>query len=218
MRTLAVATLKIPASRPLRAYEAAVIRGYLGRLFRDNPLLHHHLGNRFLYTYPRIQFKVIEGIAYVVSIEEGVLAIQSIQNIMTNLKLEMNNIEFYQPQLKITTERIGLTDNENNYLFLTPWLALNEKNHRAYIKSGFREDILQRALLGNILSMCKGLGYVVEENLIVNLKSIREVRATLKGTPMLGFLGEFAVNFEIPDYLGLGKSVARGFGTVKKSL
>jgi len=33
---------------------------------------------------------------------------------------------------------------------------------------------------------------------------------------MLGFLGTFSVNFEIPDYWGIGKSVFRGFGTVVK--
>lgn len=35
-------------------------------------------------------------------------------------------------------------------------------------------------------------------------------------TPMLGFLGTFSVNFEIPDYRGTGKSVSRGVGTVKR--
>ena len=33
---------------------------------------------------------------------------------------------------------------------------------------------------------------------------------------MLGFLGTFFVNFSIPDYWGLGKSVSRGFGTIVK--
>lgn len=31
---------------------------------------------------------------------------------------------------------------------------------------------------------------------------------------MMGFKGTFAVNFELPDYIGLGKSVSREFGTV----
>jgi hypothetical protein len=39
---------------------------------------------------------------------------------------------------------------------------------------------------------------------------------SLKGMPMLGFLGSFSVNFVIPDYWGIGKSVSRGFGTVKR--
>ena len=39
---------------------------------------------------------------------------------------------------------------------------------------------------------------------------------TLKGQKMLGFTGTFKTNFIIPDHLGLGKSVSRGFGVVKK--
>jgi hypothetical protein len=31
-----------------------------------------------------------------------------------------------------------------------------------------------------------------------------------------GFLGTFSVNFSTPDYWGIGKSVSRGFGTVKR--
>mgnify|MGYP000253421783 CR=1 FL=1 len=44
----------------------------------------------------------------------------------------------------------------------------------------------------------------------------KEKGEALKGVPMLGFLGTFSVNFEIPDYWGIGKSVSRGFGTVKR--
>jgi hypothetical protein len=33
---------------------------------------------------------------------------------------------------------------------------------------------------------------------------------------MICFTGEFMVNFHIPDYLGIGKQVARGFGTVER--
>jgi hypothetical protein len=33
---------------------------------------------------------------------------------------------------------------------------------------------------------------------------------------MLGFLGTFSVNFEIPDYWGIGKSVSRGVVTIRK--
>ncbi|MBW2005424.1 MAG: hypothetical protein JRI72_12640, partial [Deltaproteobacteria bacterium] len=31
------------------------------------------------------------------------------------------------------------------------------------------------------------------------------------------FYSAFSVNFEIPDYWGIGKSVSRGFGTVKRA-
>ena len=212
-RTLDVAVLKISASRTLEPYEAAVIRGYLGQKFPEEPLLHHHLDKGFLYTYPKIQFKIIKGIAHIIGIDEGLSVVNNIKGIMTGLRLEENKIEFYEPQLRIKTEQFGSLDKEDKYIFATPWLALNEKNYHEYISSDKKEDILKRALVGNVLSMCKGIGYVVKNDLKVNL-NIKETSATLKGTPMLGFLGTFAVNFEIPDYWGIGKSVSRGFGTV----
>jgi hypothetical protein len=37
-----------------------------------------------------------------------------------------------------------------------------------------------------------------------------------KNIPMVCFTGEFTMNFLLPDYLGIGKQVARGFGTVRR--
>jgi hypothetical protein len=63
--------------------------------------------------------------------------------------------------------------------------------------------------------MAKGLEYVITDKLTATV-NVREVQTKLKSTPMLSFLGTFSVNFEIPDYWGIGKSVSRGFGTVKR--
>ena len=76
--------------------------------------------------------------------------------------------------------------------------------------------MLEKILVGNIISMSKGLRYTVQDPIQANIIKIKEVRTSLKGTPMLGFLGTFSVNFYIPDYWGIGKSVSRGFGTVKR--
>ena len=76
--------------------------------------------------------------------------------------------------------------------------------------------MLERILVGNIISMSKGLGYTVPRKIEANIFDLRETHTKLKGTPILGFKGTFSVNFEIPDYWGIGKSVSRGFGTVKR--
>ena len=64
--------------------------------------------------------------------------------------------------------------------------------------------------------MSKSLGYTVPAPIESTIQHLREVKTSLKGTPMLGFLRTFSVNFEIPDYWGIGKSVSVGFGTVVK--
>jgi hypothetical protein len=109
------------------------------------------------------------------------------------------------------------------YSFLTPWLALNEKNYEKYQRLGTwaeRKELLEKVILpANIIAVSKGIGYTVpkEHRIKANIGNRKEVQTRLKGTPMLGFIGTFSVNFEIPDYWGIGKSVSRGFGTVKRS-
>ena len=82
-----------------------------------------------------------------------------------------------------------------------------------------KNKLLQRALCRNILSMAKGLScwLTPDQRLSVDLKVI-EKKILLRGESMIGFRGLFKTNFMIPDYLGLGKSVSRGFGTVRRMM
>ena len=78
-----------------------------------------------------------------------------------------------------------------------------------------RQHLLTRKILiGNLLSASKSLGYEVPNTIKADLR-VRPKKSVLKDTKIMTFTGTFVVNFEIPDYLGLGKSVSRGFGTVK---
>ncbi|MGQ9465540.1 MAG: CRISPR-associated endonuclease Cas6, partial [bacterium] len=120
----------------------------------------------------------------------------------------------------LKTDYFGTTDKDISYSFLTPWLALNEKNYEEYQKLGAwqkRRLLLEKILVGNIISISKSLGYTIFEPIKANLIKIKEVTTKLKNIPMLAFLGTFSVNFEIPDYWGIGKSVSRGFGTIIKT-
>lgn len=45
--------------------------------------------------------------------------------------------------------------------------------------------------------------------------ALENEKARLKDMNVMTFVGTFQANFLIPDYLGIGKSVSRRFGTVK---
>jgi hypothetical protein len=94
-----------------------------------------------------------------------------------------------------------------------------QRNYEKYQRLGSwakKKELLEKILIGNIISMSKSLGYTVLEPIRADIHNMKEVPISLKGTSMLGFLGSFSVNFDIPDYWGIGKSVSRGFGTVKR--
>ena len=70
-------------------------------------------------------------------------------------------------------------------------------------------------MVGNLLSMSKGLGIIVNKRLHVK-SHLEEKIVEYKGVKMNGFMGEFKVHYDIPDYFGLGKGVSQGFGCVKQ--
>lgn len=204
----------------LNKADAEKIRGYLGNLFWDNPYAHqHNEDGDFIYRYPRVQYKIIDGKCLLIGFNEG---FEIVEKTFYNLKtINLNGVweEIIGKGLESYTDFFAVTSNQMQYSFLTPWLALNERNYERYQKLSTwarKKELLEKILIGNIISMSKSLGYTVPEPIKVNILKIKEVQTRLKGTPMLGFLGTFSVNFLIPDYWGIGKSVSRGFGTVIK--
>lgn len=204
----------------LNTQDTPKVRGAVASKFPGYTLLHHHInGNRLLYLYPKIQYKIINHKPMIIGINEGIKVLKRIYSDVEELKINgfKNKPVQSEVQIDIYDKPFGRIKNSVEYKFESFWLALNEKNYQKYKMLGTwlkRKRMLERILVGNILSMSKGLGYTVPAPIEANINEMKEVPAKLKGTPMLGFLGTFSVNFEIPDYWGLGKSVSRGFGTV----
>ena len=94
-----------------------------------------------------------------------------------------------------------------------------KKNFKRYNNEGNDEknQILTRVMTGNILSMSKYLDCWLskDQKIKIDIK-LKEIKVNLKGKSMAGFNGIFKTNFLIPAYLGIGKSVSRGFGAVRR--
>lgn len=192
------------------------LRGSIAGKFPNNPFLHNHSEKGFIYTYPKIQYKIIDKIPMILGIGEVSESVEEI-SIIEYLFLKDKQYLIVDRKLLRENSSFGITNEKIHYKFLTPWLALDEESYKRYRKRNpeERQKQLESILVGNIISMAKGLEYVITDT-ITAVVDVKEVQTSLKGTPMLGFLGTFSVNFEIPDYWGIGKSVSRGFGTVVK--
>lgn len=195
------------------------LRGAIAGLYPDESLFHHHERENLIYTYPKIQYKRLRRKGVIVGLEKGATALGKTNLIGKTLRLR--DEQYVVDGYKIAFEKchLGTTDHPVSYRFLSPWIALNEKNYRTYQKTGsadFRRELLRKILIGNILSMCKGIGYTASEQIFIEFLELKEKHAKIKGNPMLAFLGTFATNFDIPSYWGIGKSTSRGFGTLLK--
>lgn len=200
----------------LTTSEAAQLRGYFGQKYIDNDLYHNHSGSKTIYRYPEIQYKVIGHKPMVLGINEGAKALA--QTVLFEESINIGtrvypiaqctiNSQHYQPQF---------LEDMKNYRFLTPWMALNQKNYGQYtkLKPEERKSFLERILTGNILSFFKGIKYHAEHPIQVVL-TVDDLNVKLKNKMMVGFKGSFKTNLLLPDYIGLGKSVSRGLGAIK---
>ena len=194
-------------------------RGYIGRKFEKYPILHNHYGKgKFLYSYPLIQYQIIDGQASILGIEEGADLLNDISSKINELKLGDSYYRVDDYFLYYKEYDVKAKNKQYHYKFLSPWLALNTKNYQKF--KGIddwkeKKSFLNNILVGNILSMTKGLGIIVNKRLHVS--SLLETNYTsYKNVNMNSFTGEFKVNFNIPDFFGFGKGVSQGFGTVIK--
>jgi hypothetical protein len=194
------------------------VRGFLGNTYKDYPILHNHYANdKFLYSYPYVQYKIINGDIVIVGIDEGADLLKKIAPELTTLSLDKE----YKITEKLIHEKefdIKPSSEEKHYRFITPWLGLNQNNYQRYINSKDwkeKKDILNRVLVGNLLSMSKGLGIIVNKRLYAKTRFDEKI-VEYKGVKMNAFTGEFKVHYSLPDYIGLGKGVSQGFGCVKE--
>jgi hypothetical protein len=209
---------RLRLTRPLRAGEAPTLRSFFGCEFADEVHRHcHNPDGSLIYQYPRVQFKVIGRTALLIGVAEGSELLQRLwtdidETICGDEDVRVREAEFetHKHTFEVTTERI-------EYRFVTPWLALNEKNFHEYTgtrNQRTRKDELARIVVGNCLGIAKSLDIRFTDRITADCRKLTSIKTSLKGRGMIGFVGKFSVNLEIPEYLGLGKSVSRGFGTV----
>jgi hypothetical protein len=213
---LDTATLILKTDRPVTETPDK-LRGFVGGKFPEYSLLHHHVDGGYLRTYPKVQYKVIEGTPFILGIEEGAQVLKDISSKIKELELGNNIYKVSSRQINEQEAEVIATRFEQKYRFLTPWLGLNQNNIGKFEQIQNHKEkklFLNNIIIGNILSMCKGLGIIVDRNLYVH--SHMDIENTrFKSVHLKGFTGEFTINFKIPDFFGIGKSVSHGYGTVK---
>ena len=215
-----VTDCQLRLSRPVAAGEATLLRGFFGRAFEGEILLHHHHPDgRLVYDYPRVQFKVLDRTAHLIAVGEGCPLVTRLWAKVDQARIGFEDLTVIESTLTRRREPLGEATATLAYRFRTPWLGLNQDNHRRFdllTGPGDRKALLERILVGNCLAMAKALGHRVMGRLRADARGLQPWSTRFKSVEMQGFMGIFRINFHIPDRVGIGKSVSRGFGTVER--
>jgi hypothetical protein len=173
--------------------------------------------NPSAYFYPRLQYKIVRGSPMIAAVNEGC-------DLLWRLYEQLDEVSETQAEWQITEKRLidkkaifGLVQGFIKYRFLTPWLALPEEGFKKYLlmDNEAREIMLARILEGHIRSVSSSLGYEISDEIKIRINPKPDY-IFQRDIHVAGLFGSFITNFEIPNFLGLGKSVSRGFGTIKQ--
>jgi len=220
MKKISLLTIQFPEIR-LQTRSAHKLRGYFGTLFQEHStLLHNHFETGELrYRYPLVQYKVLNEIPTLVAIEEGSQLLTSLFLQIKELHIDNIIIPVNSKSMKSEHVDIGFTEELIEYRFETLWMGLNQTNYQKYsvADDAVKQQMLRAVLIGNILSFYKSIDLHLEEHERLHLKiDVIEKTTKFKDRNMLAFDGRFIVNAQLPEHIGLGKAVSRGFGSIKK--
>lgn len=197
------------------AMTATKLRSYLGYKFIADTDFHHHDDNP--YRYPLIQYKRINSKPYVLGIGDCAVLVFKRMSGLQSISLAKKTIPITSIVFNNTSHTIS--DKITWYKFVTPWIALNAENY-AKLKSldmQFQKRFLEDILVGNILSLLKGVGIRINYRLYVQVKWYKEVPVIVHDHRFSGFYAKFVANLSLPKYIGVGKSVSKGFGIIQKT-
>ena len=202
--------------------ELSFFRGaIISTMENANILFHNHEENKFRYSYPLIQYKRINKCAAIVCIGEGT---ETIGEFFSNCNFDVN-IGKRKTTLEIASVKafqsiVQIWDDLLTYR-INKWLPLNQENYLQYMNLESIVDkyaMLEKILVGNILSFAKGIGLHIDKQVICKITDIDDQYIiNYKDVNMTAFNAKFKSNISIPNFAGLGKGVSLGFGTITKN-
>ena len=179
------------------------------------PMLDGTYREKFL--YPRVQVKILDEQIYFIGIGEGV---DAIKEVLEDLKtLDFGNITFEISDIEIEeyNNRLSPSSKPVRYRFITPWVALNHSTIKKYrhLKNKDRVHYLNQLLGQNIAFISRELGIELEENIFTKLNLSTLLPKKMDENNWAAFEGEFETNFILPNYIGIGNGITRGYGTLR---
>ena len=207
----------------IRDTEIPLFRGAVLRSLGEqaNVLYHNHTGeSTFRYSYPLIQYKRLNGKAAIVCVEEGADIIGQFLTQMPE-SVKLGDREKKLDISKAVPARIMVQTWQTAFRYhISRWLPLNARNYLRYQSSEGLVDrvaLLEDILKGNILSMLKGLGVHMEDEIKLKITNLSDSFLIYnKGVALMAFNADFTCNLSIPNFVGLGKNASIGCGVVWK--
>ena len=213
MKTIVV---RLVTDKPVKktAYQ---VKGVFMKQYPNSPaipMLDGRYRDKFL--YPRIQVKILNEQIYLVGIKDG--ADPVLEMIKELELLNFGNITFniLEKDVEESVDQFKHVDQLLTYRFVSSWVALSKNTQNRYklLKNKDRIAFLNRLLGQNIVFLAREMGVELNEKVYTKLRLDSLSPKPVYENGWGSFSGEFQTNFVLPNYIGVGNGITRGYGAI----
>jgi hypothetical protein len=193
------------------------LRLYFTRQLADNSVIQEQSSPVHIHRYPVIQCKQVKNSLLVIGIGQGADLLWAVSSNGNELLTGQSTCTIIKRDQEIRNEKVGISESLQRYEFLTPWIALNQQNAKKFYDlkgKPERDAFMQKILNGALSTFARSIDCDLREPLICRSK-VRFRRERIHDENVMVFLGTFETNLRVPDYLGIGQSISKGFGTLR---
>lgn len=193
------------------------VKGVFMRQYPDLeiiPMMDGTYRDKFL--YPRVQIKILNEQVYMIGINEGVDPIVELAERLDILDFGNITFQVFDTEVDIKDDQFRAVDRLIRYRLLTPWVALNQTTGSRYrfLNNSERIAFLNRLLGQNIVFLAREMGVELQDKIFTKVNLTSMFPKPVDERNWGAFSGEFRTNFLLPNYLGIGNGITRGYGAV----
>tara|TARA_B100000678_G_scaffold288231_1_gene296296 strand:+ start:576 stop:1589 length:1014 start_codon:yes stop_codon:yes gene_type:complete len=207
---------RIVTDKPVRKTPYQV-KGVFMRQYPDETIIPFLDGSyRDKYLYPRVQVKILNEQIYIIGVHEGVDSIISLTEKFDVLDFGNITFEVQNSDLEKNKNQFVPSKRLIRYRFITPWVALNQKTGGRYrfITNQEKSSFLNKLLSHNIVFIANEMGISFKEKVFTKINVSSLFPKPVDENNWGAFMGEFKTNFMLPNYIGIGNGITRGYGSI----
>lgn len=210
-------TISLDPEHPLR-FSVRDLRSFLNEKVAEYSVLHKDDSSAFIHRYPALLCRQINNGIIVIGISQGADCLYGLTRDRKMLGSGDSICRITTCDPAIRPEPFGSTSRIRTYEFLTPWLALNQQYAKKFYTlngKAERDAFMQKLLATHLQTLAKSLDCNPSEPIICT-PCVRFKRERIDRENVIVFKGKFQTNLHIPDYLGIGRLVSQGYGTIRE--
>jgi hypothetical protein len=213
-------TLLITFDGEIKPQDLPKFRGAIIQAGGKGDLFHQHKDDgRTIGRYPLIQYKILHKKPALFCLGAGTFeAMKLFQGKPLELRIGDQVHHWGIFKMRADQSTFQAWDRTIDY-HISNWLALNHKNTALFNSLNHAPEeqmaLLEKILIGNIITMAKGIGWTVDKTVEVRMYgTIHQATRTYKSQGFHSFSCTFQCNVSLPNGIGLGKGASHGFGTI----